>query len=215
MKKIFIILLVLCLILSFSVASYAAYFTGEYEVIFKTKASYEGTEYEELFSDHRNFLDTEVLGVPGISYVSIYGASYSTNPHIAPPYYILRAGIGFGSPLDAAEICTELMNRGIAEWAVFMKLDSFSIFDKALSSDAASEERFVKFSGDTFGDIDCNKTVTSEDARIALRISVGLENKRDYLYLMGDMDHDGKITASDAREILRVAVGLSGYATLD
>ncbi len=212
MKKIFIILLTLCLVLSFSVPSYAVYYTGEYEVIFKTKASYENTEYEAIFSDHINFLKPEVLGIPGISYVGIYVASYGISRHINPPYYILRAEIGFGSPREAAEICAELMNRGIAEWALFMKLRDF---DKMFSPSSPFEQRFVKFSGDTFGDIDCNKTVAAEDARIALRIATGLENKKDYPYLMGDMDYDGEITASDAREILRVAVGLSGYATLD
>lgn len=212
MKKIFIILLSVCLIISFSVTSFAVYFTGEYEVMFKTKASYENTEYEDIFSDHRNFLDPEVLGIPGISSVGIYWASYGINPDINPPYYILRAQIGFGSGREAAEICAELMSRGIAEWAVFVNIDDF---DKIFNPFSPFEQRFVKFSGGIFGDIDCNKTITAEDARTVLRISVGLENKKDYPYLMGDMDGDGEITASDAREILRVAVGLSGYATLD
>ncbi|MBR3767606.1 MAG: dockerin type I repeat-containing protein [Clostridia bacterium] len=212
MRKIFIILLSVCLIISFSVTSFAVYSTEEYEVIFKTKASYENTEYEKLFSDHRNFLDPEVLGIPGISSVRIYMASYSINPNNNPPYYILRAPIGFSSGREAAKICAQLMSRGIAEWAVFAKLGDFG---KIFNPFSPFEQRFVKFSGDTFGDIDCNKTVTAEDARTALRIAVELENKKDYPWLMGDMNYDGEITASDAREILRVAVGLSGYATLD
>ena len=212
MKKIFIILLTLCMVFTFSFTSFAAYSVNEYEVIFRTKQSYDSTAYEEVFSDHRNFLKPDVLGIPGISHVGIYWASYDINPHINPPYYILRAQIGFSSQRDAAVICAELVMRGIAEWAVFADIGDF---DKIFSPFSPFEQRFVKFSADTFGDIDCNKVVAAEDARIALRIAAGLENKGDYPYLMGDMDYDGKITASDARQILRVATGLAGYMTAD
>lgn len=212
MKKIFIILLTLCMVLSFSVPSYAAFSTESYEILFKTKESYENTDYKEIFSDHRNFLKPEVLGLPEIVCVEAYWASYDVNKL---PYYILHLSIGFSSPRDAAEICAELVRCGIAEWAVFVSLNDFSDFDKILNLFSPFERNFVKQSADTFGDIDCNKTVAAEDARIALRIATGLENKKDYPYLMGDMDYDGEITASDARQILRVATGLDGYFTTD
>ncbi len=61
-----------------------------------------------------------------------------------------------------------------------------------------------------FGDPDGDGKITSADARLALRGSVGLEN-----YAVGsvqfaacDVDKDNKITAADARFILRVSVGL-------
>lgn len=209
MKKILIILLTLCLVLSFSVPSYAAFSTESYQILFKTKASYENTEYEEIFSDHRNFLKPEVLGIPEFSCVEVYWASYDMNKS---PYYILHFFIGFSSPTEAAKICTELVRRGIAEWAVFGEHNDFNKMLKLYSS---LEKGLVKFSGDSFGDINCDESVSSEDARIALRISVGLENKGDYPFLFGDMDYDGEITASDARQILRVATGLDGYATTD
>ena len=62
----------------------------------------------------------------------------------------------------------------------------------------------------TRGDVTADGRVFAEDARLALRRSVGLE---DYLpgsaaFLSADMDGNGVITAADARDILRTSVGL-------
>ena len=115
MKKILIILLMLCLILSFTVPSYASYSTESYLIFFKTKDSYENTEYEELFSDHKNFLDPSALGMPELSHISVFGASYGTNSDSNTHFYIMCAEIGFSTLREATEACTELMSRGIAE----------------------------------------------------------------------------------------------------
>lgn len=58
------------------------------------------------------------------------------------------------------------------------------------------------------GDINADGKVTPEDARKALRTSVGLETLNDAQKLAADMDGDGKVTPEDAREILRKSVGL-------
>ena len=52
--------------------------------------------------------------------------------------------------------------------------------------------------------------MTAADARIALRISVGLETVETFSpsYMAADVDRSGLITAADARLILRAAVGL-------
>ena len=215
MKKTLIILLTLCLISSFTVPSYAAFAVNEYEIIFKTKPSYEGTEYEDVFSDHKNFFDPDAFGIPGISSVSIYGAVYGKNSQDNMPCYILRALTGFGSLYEASEICEELKSCGIAAWAVVTRLNGFKAFDKILDAYIGAERKFIELSTDTAGDIDCSNSVTAEDVRTALRIAVGLENKADYPYLMGDMDFDGAVTSADARDILRVSVGIYGYLTLD
>lgn len=60
------------------------------------------------------------------------------------------------------------------------------------------------------GDVTGDGEITAEDARLALRAAVGLEN---YLegsreFLAADATKDGVITAEDARLILRAAVGL-------
>ena len=58
------------------------------------------------------------------------------------------------------------------------------------------------------GDVDGDGSITSSDARLALRVAVGLENLNDSQKKPADVDGDGQITASDARLILRAAVGL-------
>ena len=214
MKKILIILLTLCLILSFTVPSYAAYSTESYLIFFKTKDSYENTEYEELFSEHKNFLDPGVLGIPELAHIRVFGASYGKASDKNQPFYVMRADIGFSTLREASELCAELMRSGIADWAVFINYNDFSLTDVRFNSDLTFSRSFVKYSENTIGDIDCSNSVTAEDARTALRIAVGLENKGNYPYLMGDMDFDGEITSGDAREILRISVGLSGYFTL-
>ncbi len=58
------------------------------------------------------------------------------------------------------------------------------------------------------GDLSGDREVTAEDARLALRASVGLEELSDDAFLAGDIDGDNEVTAADARGILRAAVGL-------
>ena len=63
------------------------------------------------------------------------------------------------------------------------------------------------------GDADGDGRLTSADARLALRASVGLKEPGDVekdsaAYLACDVDGDGKVTSADARLILRASVGL-------
>ena len=60
------------------------------------------------------------------------------------------------------------------------------------------------------GDVDFDLSVTAADARLALRMAVGLEYVGIYTgpFFAADYDCDEVITAADARLILRVAVGL-------
>ena len=60
------------------------------------------------------------------------------------------------------------------------------------------------------GDADLDGRISSADARIALRISVGLTRQTDLLVAVCDLDRDGDVTSADARLILRRAVGLDG-----
>ncbi len=67
------------------------------------------------------------------------------------------------------------------------------------------------------GDVDVDGGVTAGDARIALRIAVGLEDVvfGTPRFLAADVTKDGAVTAEDARLILRVAVGLETLTTDD
>ena len=58
------------------------------------------------------------------------------------------------------------------------------------------------------GDMDNDGDVTPEDARIALRCAVKLEELTAYRLSTGDIDYDGDVTAADARLILRISIGL-------
>ena len=60
------------------------------------------------------------------------------------------------------------------------------------------------------GDVSGDGEVTAEDARLALRAAVGLEDfaAGSAEFLAADASRDGEITAEDARLILRAAVGL-------
>ena len=81
---------------------------------------------------------------------------------------------------------------------------------------ATENDRFGKvreifelaFSVPVTGDIDCNGIITSADARLALRASVGIEQSTEIIARRGDTDGDGEVTSADARNILRAAVGL-------
>lgn len=55
------------------------------------------------------------------------------------------------------------------------------------------------------GDADGDGKITSADARLILRASVGLE---EIPAEIGDVDGDGKISSADAREIMRQSVGI-------
>lgn len=66
-----------------------------------------------------------------------------------------------------------------------------------------------------WGDMDEDGKVTSADARLVLRHSVGLQDNpegypEDVLYKC-DIDQDGKISSSDARSVLRLSVGLDEF----
>lgn len=58
------------------------------------------------------------------------------------------------------------------------------------------------------GDIDSNGKVEAEDARSALRYSVGLDTPSAAQKKAADADRDGSVTSADARLILRMSVNL-------
>lgn len=59
-----------------------------------------------------------------------------------------------------------------------------------------------------YGDVDGTGGITSGDARLVLRYSVGLEELDEYQLIAADVDGSGVVNAGDARMILRGSVGL-------
>ncbi len=58
------------------------------------------------------------------------------------------------------------------------------------------------------GDMDKSGSVTTADARIALKIAAGQLKATEDQLLLGDIDEDEKITTADAKEILYMATGI-------
>lgn len=61
------------------------------------------------------------------------------------------------------------------------------------------------------GDVNDDGKITAADARLALRIAASLDIVSLDVYLRADTDFDGDVSAGDARRILRVAAGLEKF----
>lgn len=79
--------------------------------------------------------------------------------------------------------------------------------EKTITCTVCKETKTEKI-GFMLGDLDDNKEISVDDARIALRIAVRLETADDRQALAGDVDGVNAIDVDDARFILRVAVKL-------
>ena len=60
-----------------------------------------------------------------------------------------------------------------------------------------------------YGDINLDGDLKVNDARLALRGALELEELTDAQIFAGDIDFDGKITLYDARAILKLALDMS------
>ena len=103
------------------------------------------------------------------------------------------------------------MKRGIRGALSFLLavMLVFMSFTGAFAQELSSEEGNTAASYESrMGDADCDGKITSADARLVLRCSVGLDSPSEEMLLYGDFDKDNALTADDARITLRVAVGL-------
>lgn len=73
---------------------------------------------------------------------------------------------------------------------------------------AAGTIPFAFAQGYDLGDVDRDNSISSSDARLALRASVGLEELDEEQKKLADADFDDSISSADARLILRASVGL-------
>ncbi len=71
----------------------------------------------------------------------------------------------------------------------------------------------IKLHDELYGDVDLDGEISSADARLILRHSVGLCNTCIACSDLGDIDLDGEIKSADARLLLRAAVSLEDTAT--
>lgn len=84
-----------------------------------------------------------------------------------------------------------------AKWVTFEELEA---------RDREQKEAYARSLH--YGDLDLDDRVSASDARLALRLSVGLETLPPEALRRADIFDTGIVTAATARSILRVAVGL-------
>lgn len=206
MKKTISLFLTAIFLFVFSLPAFATENEDTDYIIMYTKASYKNTPYEKIFNDHREFLNPDNYGIPEIKDISVIAAYRDDNPHISPPFYVLAIKLTDSNLINAAFYASKIYIKGIADKAMAVGKTGYEAFLKDFVPEVSlSESHFALY---TPGDIMCYNQVTSASARTVLRISVGLENKEDFPWLIGDMNGDGRLTASDARTILRISVGL-------
>ncbi len=95
--------------------------------------------------------------------------------------------------------------RNIRENVYYTQYMLYSSYSKALNPYTSPDD---EASDAIPGDINYSGVVDAADARLTLRVAVGLENINKETKLLADADADGIVTAADARLILRYAVGL-------
>lgn len=111
--------------------------------------------------------------------------------------------------LKRAEIPGSVVS--IADWA-FYNCPDLTIF-------CTGESEAQRFAGKNsipavllpdgiVGDVDLDKAVTSADALLVLRMSVGLEDMDEDRLRFADVNFDSEADSSDALEILRISAGL-------
>ena len=110
----------------------------------------------------------------------------------------------FALPLSAGSVYTTSLTKELKTAVEAILLDGENNAVKPDAVDQTGEDPLPP------GDVSGDGLVTAEDARLALRAAVGLENyeKGSAEFLAADATKDGAITAEDARLILRAAVGL-------
>ncbi len=95
--------------------------------------------------------------------------------------------------------------RHIRENASYTQYMKYSTYTNKLSPYTTPGD---SDSYDSYGDLDMDGLITAADARIVLRMSVGLESSTKEQKLLADVDGDNSVTAADARLVLRCSVGL-------
>ncbi len=205
MKIILSLCLVFVFLLIFSMPAFASENEETY-IIMYARPSHMSSKYKELFSDHRELLNPGNYKIDGISEISIIAAYRDDNPDHEPPYYVLAIKLSGSSKISASFYAAELIIKGISYKAFSADKHEFNKFiNSFVPFGSIPEAHFALY---TPGDIMCFNQVTSVSARTVLRLSVGLEKKENYPWLLGDMNGDGILSASDARTILRISVGL-------
>ena len=136
-----------------------------------------------------------------------YHCWYTTNSMLSPSsYYYYPGVIGIKTgTTDLAGCCLAAAVQRNGKTIISLLVEADSMSERySISTDLLD----AVFAYRMRGDIDYDFTVSPEDARLTLRVSVGLEDFDDASLECADMDGDDSITPEDARKVLRLSVGL-------
>ena len=107
---------------------------------------------------------------------------------------------------------TDAKGHSFGEWQLVKAPDENNdgLEERSCTACGETESRSVPKVEKLKGDVNSDGKITAADARLALRLSAGLEtiDKLKVEISVIDYNGDGKITAADARKILRKAAGL-------
>lgn len=151
-------------------------------------------------------IDRELNDLPVISesdYDLIY-KSFTVTAEITPDGEFVS--LSHHAEVEIVMNSVKVLIATIKDKTVEMTADErFSGF--VYENDAAPAPAFLP------GDVSLDGSVTAEDARLALRLAVGLESFAAGSAQMkaADFNEDGGVSAADARAILRLAVGLDPF----
>ena len=160
--------------------------------------SYQDVMDSALFTNVGSYSDPDpLMPAPATDYAKAQGASCGTDG--AHAHWWLRTSFG-------SEYVVCVHEGGFVAPSPSVAYNTTMGCRPCVSVDPA----LLDYRDYVVGDPDLDGTVTPADARIALRVSVGLEPfaETDIAYLACDADRDGTVTPEDARLILRAAVGL-------
>lgn len=154
----------------------------------------------------RNIIIPE--SVKSISYVAFdetFGVTIYSEVNSYAKKYALSYGINYKPIFEFVIKPADIINVDYDEY--FSDDDFINTPDNPTMPETPDEP--VKNDNKT-GDIDGDGEVTSVDALLVLRASVGLEKFDKVQKQLADIDGDGNITSADSLRILRYSVGLEG-----
>ena len=155
------------------------------------------------------------IGASNSRWVQFFVGCYGSENYTFTAIHTL-ADISFGMEIDEMFMYAELENAVYGTCYLPIGGEFVSGYDPNKTGSQTVTVSFLGFTeslelnipGNPAGDVDGDRQVTAEDARLALRAAVGLTILTAQQKQAADTDGDNKVTSADARLILRIAVGL-------
>ena len=221
MKKFFLVLLILCMMLSLIVTSYAGFrdpvdgilmSPGFNPVVMHTDDTHFQYALYARDMDKMTNGDISIIYADNMSVVSVAETGnydmcsvYDTGSQVNISFMYEEY-----NESDAVKMFVITFEyTGEAEYPTVKVTNLAGTFLKSVADVVENDGDNDLTEKDVMGDADLNGYITAADARLALRYSSKLENFNDRQLRLSDVNYDGKVNSADARLILRVAAGLA------